>query len=38
MVPGVPNNFQSNPVCSNPSQKFSKVYVFSSVCQLQSFF
>ncbi len=33
----VPNKFQSNPVCSYPSQNFRK-FVFSNVCQLQGFF
>ncbi len=37
MVPGVPNKFQSNPICFFPPQNFQK-FIFSSVCQLQVFF
>jgi hypothetical protein len=37
MVPGVPNKFQSNPVCSFPEQNFQK-FVFSASVNFKAFF
>ncbi len=38
MVPGVPNKFQSNPVCSFPSQNFQKFVFFQRLSTSRLFF
>jgi hypothetical protein len=38
MVPGDPNKFQSNPVCSFPEQNFQKKRVFSASVNSKAFF
>jgi hypothetical protein len=38
MVPGVPNKFQSNPVCSFPSQNFQKSVLFQRLSISRLFF
>jgi hypothetical protein len=38
MVPGVPNKFQSNPVCSFPEQNFQKFEFFQRLSTSRLFF